>query len=199
MADGRGCPVIAATFGNKLIRYAQHERARNPADNTPEHMFSSVGSAVCTRTVILISLAAATRGGHRYEPTFSQGKQMHAQTRQPLPNIDDVSPLDAADQACMSDLRRVLETHGKLQRFGLTLLHDHFSIGGDEVLLEECDVDSRTLTIRPVKEAALENAQVIETNWRLDTMESLAACQQVCIACSDGKGGMTHAGHHNRG
>jgi hypothetical protein len=124
---------------------------------------------------------------------------MNAQTRQALPNIDEVPPLDAGDHACMSEIRRVLEGHGKLQRFGLTLLHDHFHIGGDEVLLEACNVDTRTLTIRPVKKTALENARVLETNWRLDTMETMAACQQVCITSSDGKLGSTHSGHHNSG
>lgn len=116
-----------------------------------------------------------------------------------LPNIDDVLPLDATDERCMAEIRRVLEAHGKLQRFGLTLLHEHFSVARDEMLLEHCDVDNRTLTIRPVKKAALADAQVVETNWRLDSMECMAQCQQVCITCSDGKGGSTHAGHHNAG
>ena len=124
---------------------------------------------------------------------------MQLNTKPALPHIDDVSPLDDIDRKCMSEVRRVLTEHGKLSRFGLTLLHDHFVVGAEEILLEDCDVETRTLTIRPVKQSSLKKIGVIETNWRLDTMEGFAACQQVCITSSDGKGGSTHSGHHNSG
>lgn len=124
---------------------------------------------------------------------------MQTQTRPALPNIDDVSPLNELDRKCMTDVRRVLTEHGKLSRFGLTLLHDHFVVDAEEILLEDCDVETRTLTIRPVKQSSLNSVGVVETNWRLDTMEGFAACQQVCITSSNGNGGSTHSGHHNSG
>ncbi|MDT0449491.1 hypothetical protein RM609_10460 [Streptomyces sp. DSM 40473] len=37
----------------------------------------------------------------------------------------------------------VLEKHGNLDRFGLCLLHDHFPVASDEVLVETHDADAR--------------------------------------------------------
>lgn len=66
-----------------------------------------------------------------------------------LPDIADVRPVDQADLSCLLAIREVLERHGAIGRFGVNLLHDHFPIGADEILLEVCDPDTRTLTIRP--------------------------------------------------
>lgn len=66
-----------------------------------------------------------------------------------LPDIVDVRPVDETVLSCLLEVREVLERHGAIQRFGVNLLHDHFPIGADEVLLEVCDPDTRTLTIRP--------------------------------------------------
>lgn len=55
---------------------------------------------------------------------------------QRLPDIDEVEHLSAADEPLMRELREVLGRHGAERRFGLMLLHEHFAIGEDEVLVE---------------------------------------------------------------
>lgn len=40
-----------------------------------------------------------------------------------LRDLRDVAPLDAADLACIAELREVLARHGRLQRFALQLVH----------------------------------------------------------------------------
>lgn len=97
-----------------------------------------------------------------------------------LPDVDDVEPLSENDRACMEDLRRVLEKHGALSRFGIMLLHRHFALADDEALVEFVDVDTRTLTTRPVKAADWPAENAIETNWRLDSQTSLQRCEKQC-------------------
>ena len=85
----------------------------------------------------------------------------------PLPDIDEIEPLGPSDEACLQELRNVLDRHGALERFGITLLHDHFSLSEDEMLIEECDEQTRTLTIQPVSTSEdAEDGEVIQTNWR---------------------------------
>lgn len=68
-----------------------------------------------------------------------------------LNHIADVRPIDDGDAACLEDIRKVLAKHGCLERFGLALLHNHFELSDDEILLETTDVDTREQYLRPVK------------------------------------------------
>ncbi|AJT64543.3 hypothetical protein T261_2872 [Streptomyces lydicus] len=47
----------------------------------------------------------------------------------------------------------ILEKHGNLERFGLCLLHEHFPLAADEILVEAADAESRTFQTR-VEEAS---------------------------------------------
>lgn len=85
-----------------------------------------------------------------------------------LPDIVDVRPVDETDRACLLEVRAVLERHGALKRFGINLLHDHFPMDDDEVLLEVCDPEERTLTIRPGTASSLEEGRFVGTNFQFD-------------------------------
>ena len=98
-----------------------------------------------------------------------------------FPDINDVNPLNENDNTCIKELRDVLEKHGMLDRFGLTLLHDHFPINEQEVLVEVCDIEARTLTSKPVKKTDLEKRVTVETSWHLRTGEVLTACRAKCV------------------
>ena len=95
-----------------------------------------------------------------------------------LPHINNVEPFSKNDEACFEEIREVLARHGKIGRFGITLLHSHFSVLDDEVLLEKCDPTNRTLTIKPAKAEDMKNP--MGTNWRLDVPGVFAWCDQVC-------------------
>lgn len=95
-----------------------------------------------------------------------------------LRDIDEVEPLGPQDKACVDEVRAVLARYDALQRFGLTLLHDHFPVADDEVLVEEIDVESRILVSRPEKISPDDRA--VETSWRLDDMTGMARCRTVC-------------------
>ena len=98
----------------------------------------------------------------------------------PLPDIDEIAPLSEKDARCMKELKAVLRKHHSLGRFGVTLLHQHFEVADDEILVEECDAVGRRLTIAPQRLTALGVSRSIATNWRLDTDAVMAKCIQVC-------------------
>jgi hypothetical protein len=88
-------------------------------------------------------------------------------TNQPH-RIDDVENLGPQDQVIIEQISKILEENDALGRFGLTLLHSHFDLASDEVLVEKVDADARTLTIRPQKQSDLEaEANPLATSWRL--------------------------------
>lgn len=97
-----------------------------------------------------------------------------------VPDLDEVKPLSEDDYPCLKEVRDVLARHGKLDRFGVTLIHSHFAIGPDESLVELADAGTRTLTIRPMKNAAMAG-KVIETQWRLSDIGPLVSCFQGCF------------------
>lgn len=94
-----------------------------------------------------------------------------------LPHITEVKPLSEKDSAVMTDLYETLKKHNALQRFGITLLHEHFQVDDEEVLVEFTDIASRTQVIKPVLKDDPELLDAIETSWRLDTGVPVMACK----------------------
>jgi hypothetical protein len=98
------------------------------------------------------------------------------------PDIVDAQPLGDDDHELVSDLHEVLRKHNAVGRFGITLLHTHFRVGPNEVILEETDVDGRHQTMRPVPSDSLQEEGIVETSWSLDTGRPipLTMCRQGC-------------------
>jgi hypothetical protein len=98
------------------------------------------------------------------------------------PDIVDAEPLGADDHELVADLHEVLRKHNALGRFGITLLHTHFRVGPDEVILEETDVDERHQTMRPVPSDSLQEEGIVETSWSLGTGRAVpfTMCRQGC-------------------
>ena len=109
-----------------------------------------------------------------------------------LLSVTDVTPFSDLDKECFIELKEVLKRHGALQRFGITLLHTHSPIYEGEVLVEECDEQNRTLTLKPVKHSTLREETLLQTNWRLDTEDSIQDCQAYCVMTSEGHRGPAH-------
>ncbi|MGQ8365472.1 hypothetical protein [Glaciecola sp. 1036] len=81
-----------------------------------------------------------------------------------LKDIDDVEPLNEKDYSVLTELREVLLKHGYINRFGIKLLHRHFDISQDEIIMENTDVESRVSVLSVEKDSSKENT--IETMWR---------------------------------
>jgi hypothetical protein len=73
-----------------------------------------------------------------------------------LDHIDKVRKIDDSDAPCLEEIRAVLEKHNCLERFGISLLHSHFQVADDEMMLETTNVANREHWVRPVKRADIE-------------------------------------------
>jgi len=107
-------------------------------------------------------------------------------------DIHDIEhDLSQADIDCLTEVRAALERHGRLERFGVMLLHKHFDIASDECLLETIDTERRELIVRPVPKSQL--PQAIQTQWRLVDRSPLQWCEAWC----NYSGGTHHHGHQH--
>jgi hypothetical protein len=90
-----------------------------------------------------------------------------------FPHIDESSSLDESDFACFSEIRDVLSRHGKVERFGVTLLHKHFDMQPNEVLVESVSSASRSMTITP---DVIDSSDIntIDTQWYLGSSVPLS-------------------------
>ena len=73
-----------------------------------------------------------------------------------LPDIDlpAMQALDDGDWECLDEIGGLLIAKGANDRFGVTLLHSHFPIGDNEIMIEEPRTGERAFTLRPVEHRA---------------------------------------------
>lgn len=95
-----------------------------------------------------------------------------------LPDINEVSKLDRADMQCLEAIKELLQQHNKSRRFGVTLLHQHFMLDDDELLVEHCDLENRKLVTRPEKDRDHIRTNYLPTTWRFD-----GHLPQACAYC----------------
>jgi len=110
-----------------------------------------------------------------------------------FPDVDSVLEFSDDDAHCLRELRDVLKKHDCLERFGITLLHTHFEIGEDEILLETTNVQERTQIIQPVKAKDYQGAEFSLMTTSLKLVEGDSIGVQYCT-CSRNKDG--HSGGH---
>lgn len=98
-----------------------------------------------------------------------------------LSDISDVRPVQIEDFAVLDELRLVLDKHGAGERFGIHLIHKHFDVADDEVLVEYTDEEARTLNCRVEKRDTLGNSPaLLETQWRFNTQKASMICHGYC-------------------
>lgn len=85
-----------------------------------------------------------------------------------LPDLMETHELSAHDEKCLAELQLVIEKHNLTSKFGVSLLHKHFEIADDEVLLEKNDPITRELISQPVKVEEDMNQSFAVTQWRFD-------------------------------
>ena len=96
-------------------------------------------------------------------------------------DIEDVQPINDGDLDCLTEIRDVLKKHDMRERFGVALLHQHFDMKANEVLVEYSDKAARVLTIKPVNRE--EAGETIETIWEIGDGEEnkiVLGCRQYC-------------------
>lgn len=96
-----------------------------------------------------------------------------------LPDIDVVAPIDDVDLAVLDEIREVLQRRGAINRFGIAVLHSHFDVDPDEVLVETVDRSTRTLTTQPMKTAEMAGS-LSPTLLRLTSSGEAIVVAQYC-------------------
>jgi hypothetical protein len=108
-----------------------------------------------------------------------------------LPDLREAAPLDGHDLACMVEVRDVLARHGRLDRFALHLVHKHFELRADEVLVEYSDPATREQWQRVEPRISARLQAAVPTTWMLAAPTApLAVC--VCAYRID----QGHLGRH---
>jgi hypothetical protein len=99
-----------------------------------------------------------------------------------LRDAEEVNPLNSSDTACIDEIRAVLEKYDRIDRFGVCLLHKHFQMQDDEMLVETTDVANRKLVMEVRKRAEAEAAGgFIETQWHLGASGAQMGCRVACV------------------
>ena len=116
-----------------------------------------------------------------------------------------VAPVSANDALVLRDVRDVLERRNLLRRFGVSLLHDAIGLGDSEILLETCDLSSRTLHCVAAGRDDDRVSNGIETTWSWSVPavagatapEATRLCRRQCTrVCLTPAGGSHQSGGH---
>jgi hypothetical protein len=99
-----------------------------------------------------------------------------------LTDIDEIQPIDDRDYEVLDDLRSVLAKHGYTHRFGICLLHKHFDLGNDEVLMETTDASARISTLA-VQRRGEQTTNSIETMWKFSDKSGPLAVTKCVARC----------------
>lgn len=91
--------------------------------------------------------------------------------------------------ACMRAMRDVLLKFGKVDRFALHLVHKHFDLADDEILVEYSNANTREQYFRPEKADSPIALEAIPTTWMLKDMDPSVIC--TCARTENG-----HQGRH---
>jgi hypothetical protein len=131
--------------------------------------------------------------GASLEKGLSMSASLHMSPMQwaSLPDIADVPAITGADHECLDAIREVLIRHNALGRFGVHLMHKHFEVAEDEVLVEYTDVEARTLNCKVEKRSLDAGSSInrIETMWSFAGKGATRVCDQQCVY---------NSGHANR-
>ena len=93
-----------------------------------------------------------------------------------LDDLHDTAPLNIEDFACMDAVREVLMKFNKVERFALHLVHKHFDLADDEILVEYSNANTREQFFRPEKADSEVARESIPTTWMLKDMEPSVIC-----------------------
>lgn len=101
-----------------------------------------------------------------------------------LPSVKAVTPFNAdVEKKFLKEISAVLRKHKMLDRIGLCLLHKHYDIASNEILVETTDARERLSTIGPVTSDSMPNDDLLETMWKIEEDGSTRVVQY-CGRCS---------------
>lgn len=98
-----------------------------------------------------------------------------------FPHINEVEPLSASDTVILERIKDILLEHGAIDRFGVHLIHKHYDIDDDEIVVEYTDEEKRIqTTIVQHRDVLNSSLRPIETQWRFNRETASMACVGYC-------------------
>lgn len=94
-------------------------------------------------------------------------------------HIDRFDGLKPNEQECLTQLATVVLKNNAEKRFGVSLLHQHFSVNTGEVMLETRDTEQRVLCMQPVSSQELVGKPLIPVNFKLSSILADSAFELV--------------------
>lgn len=112
-------------------------------------------------------------------------------------DIHEVEPRLESETAAFIELREVLVRHGLEQKYGLTLLHKHFDLAENEIMVEFTDLETRTLISKPTDADSVSESNIREVTWSLADDTVMNVCVQRCYFNRNST--PQHVGQHANG
>lgn len=101
-----------------------------------------------------------------------------------------VRPFGDDDRSDLAGIGRLLQLHGKADRFGVRLIRNPLQLTAEEVLLETCDMSGRTLQCRVGTRAEVgADHRLVDTTWQWEPVvdETGTTARQACyVTCLTG-------------
>ena len=97
-----------------------------------------------------------------------------------LVDIHDAQRRLEAESEAFSELQAVLKKHGLEKKYGITLLHKHFDLNDDEIMVEYTDMTNRTLISKPEKLGTVPSENMVEVTWSLEDDTTMNLCVWRC-------------------
>ena len=85
-----------------------------------------------------------------------------------LSNLLDVAHLSETDSQCLNEIQSILNKYDLTQKFGVALLHKHFELDEDEMLIERTYLKDKHLVTKPEKIGESNPDDLVTTMWRFD-------------------------------
>jgi hypothetical protein len=97
-----------------------------------------------------------------------------------LTGIGEVERRLDSEARLFGEIRELLKRYGVEKKYGLALLHKHFDLADDEVLVEYTDIENRTLITRPTPRSEASARNAVETIWSLESGTATTSCALFC-------------------
>jgi hypothetical protein len=116
---------------------------------------------------------------------FAEDKDVANLNRDNLSEINKIEMLleearfTESDKVCFEEIIEVLKKYNLIDKFGIGLLHDHFPIKEDEILLECTYPDDKTIHTETIRRDDVKDVNHIETAWYFDKKSNKIICSQV--------------------
>lgn len=102
-----------------------------------------------------------------------------------ISDIENVEPMGEKDSDVLKDLYQVLKKHDCVERLGIFLIHKHFEINDDEMVVEYTDTKNRKQNLvveKKLSDSDNHPESAIETAWKFspDTITAVTVCVLRC-------------------